>query len=71
MTTAATKQRSFAATGANIPTTHHRTANVDGVNIFYREAGHATRPSCCCCTASRPPRTCSATSFRRLPTATA
>jgi pimeloyl-ACP methyl ester carboxylesterase len=44
MTTAATKQRSFPATGANIPTTHHRTANVDGINIFYREAGPRDAP---------------------------
>ncbi len=30
------------------PVTHHRTAKVDGVNIFYREAGPKTaRPSCC------------------------
>ncbi len=26
------------------PITHHRTAKVDGVNIFYREAGPKGRP---------------------------
>ena len=41
--------------------THYRTAMIDGVSIFYREAGPRMRPSCCCCTASLPPRACSAT----------
>jgi len=27
-----------------LPTTHHRTASIDGVNIFYREAGPANAP---------------------------
>ena len=27
-----------------IPVTHHRTARIDGVNIFYREAGPANAP---------------------------
>ena len=40
---------------------HYRTAAVGGVNVFYREAGPRMRPSCSCCTASRPPRACSAT----------
>jgi pimeloyl-ACP methyl ester carboxylesterase len=44
MTTAAAKQHSFADTGAPIPVTHHRTATVDGINIFYREAGPRDAP---------------------------
>ena len=28
-----------------VPVTHHRTAKVDGVNIFYREAGHTDAPA--------------------------
>ena len=44
MTTAAAKQRSFGDTGAHIPVTHHRTAKVDGINIFYREAGPTDAP---------------------------
>jgi pimeloyl-ACP methyl ester carboxylesterase len=27
-----------------LPTTHHRTTKIDGVNIFYREAGPADAP---------------------------
>jgi pimeloyl-ACP methyl ester carboxylesterase len=44
MTTAAAKQRSFAGAEAPIPVTHHRTATVDGINIFYREAGPRDAP---------------------------
>ena len=33
-------------------TTYHRT-EVDGVGIFYREAGPRTRPTSSCCTGSR------------------
>ena len=41
---------------------HYRTAKVDGRNVFYREAGAPRRAEAvCCCTASRPPATCSAT----------
>ena len=46
---------------ASIPVTHYRTKKVDGVKIFYREAGPENGPSCCCCTAFRPRRICSAT----------
>ena len=48
---------------------HYRTAKVDGLNVFYREAGPQARRSSCCCTAFRPPATCSATSSRCSPTA--
>ena len=44
MITVAAKQRSFADAGAPIPVTHHRAANIDGVNIFYREAGPRDAP---------------------------
>ena len=48
----------------------YRTADVDGLKVFYREAGAARRArSCCCCTASRAPATCSAISSRCWPTA--
>ena len=40
---------------------NYRTADVDGFNIFYREAGPPMRPRFCCSTASRPPAICSAT----------
>ena len=40
--------------------TRHRTIEIDGAEIFYREAGPAGAPLWCCCTVSRPPRTCSA-----------
>jgi pimeloyl-ACP methyl ester carboxylesterase len=33
------------ALGQGIPVTHHRTAKVDGINIFYREAGPAGAPA--------------------------
>ena len=39
MTTTAATPRFLADPGAPIPVTHHRTTNVDGINIFYREAG--------------------------------
>ena len=58
MATIATDHRASAASANSV--THHRTAVIDGVNIFYREAGPPKRRSCCCCTASRPRRTCSA-----------
>ena len=44
MITVAAEQRSFAGAGAPIPVTHHRTANLDGINIFYREAGPPDAP---------------------------
>jgi hypothetical protein len=50
----------LAAVQAVVPTVHYHTVKVDGIDIFYREAGPRARPSCFCCTASRPPRTCSA-----------
>jgi hypothetical protein len=31
-------------TRAHAPVTYHRTAKVDGVNIFYREAGPKSAP---------------------------
>ena len=46
---------------------HHRYARVDGRRLFYREAGRRTPRRSCCCTASRPARTCSATSSRCWP----
>ena len=44
-----------------IPKVAYRTVNIDGLDIFYREAGPKDAPTSCCCTASRPPRICSAT----------
>ena len=38
--------------------TIYQSADVDGVSVFYREAGPPDGPSSCCCTASRPPRGC-------------
>ena len=40
---------------------HYRTAAVGGVDVFYREAGPDSGPSCSYCTAFLPPRACSAT----------
>ena len=42
MTTSVLDRRSTAAHAA--PIIHHRTTKVDGVNIFYREAGPARAP---------------------------
>ena len=39
----------------------YRKVNVDGLNIFYREAGAETRQSCCSSTVFRARATCSAT----------
>ena len=50
-----------AGTTGSYPVTYHRTASVDGINIFYREAGPRTRRWCSSCTAFRPPPICSAT----------
>lgn len=41
----------------------YRTAMVEGIEIFYREAGRWTDRSFCCCMAFRRPRICSAISF--------
>ena len=38
--------------------TYYRTKTIDGIKIFYREAGPATAPVVLCCTASRPRPTC-------------
>ena len=44
---------------ANAPVIlNYRTANIDGVEVFYREAGPKRRPYCCCYTVSRPRRIC-------------
>ena len=43
MTTPVLEQRPAAARAA--PVTHHRTTNIDGVNIFYREAGPVDAPA--------------------------
>ena len=34
----------------------HRTADVEGLSVFYREAGDADEPRSCCCSAAFPPR---------------
>ena len=50
------------ATTIHIPTpaashpTSHRTATVDGLEIFYRELGRRMPQRCCCCTAFPPRR---------------
>src|SRR5471032_3334694 len=45
MTTSAPVSSSAAnPTSPSVPVTHHRTAIVDGVKIFYREAGPADAP---------------------------
>jgi hypothetical protein len=41
--------------------THYRTATVDEISLFYREAGPSNGPSWFCCTAFQHRRTCSAT----------
>ena len=38
--------------------TAFRTADVDGLKVFYRDAGPPTRPRSCCCTDFPPPRGC-------------
>ena len=44
-----------------MPVVRYRTVKVDGVDIFYREAGPADAPMCFYCTGSQPHPTCSAT----------
>ena len=39
----------------------HRTVQVDGLSVFYREAGDPAKPKCCCSAAFPPPRISSAT----------
>ena len=39
--------------------TSYRTIQVDGLSIFYREAGRKTRQRFCCCTGFPPRRGCS------------
>src|ERR1700710_1050847 len=34
-----------ASTPKPVPVTHYRTANIDGVNVFYREAGPRSAPA--------------------------
>ena len=46
---------------ADSAVTRHRTAKVDGIDIFYRDAGVASARRFYCCTAFPPRRTCSAT----------
>ena len=47
----------------------YHTADVDGLKIFYREAGpHKCARRCCCSMDSRPAATCFAASFLSLPT---
>ena len=42
------------------PTVFYRTLNVEGLEIFYREAGPGMLPPFCSCTAFRRPLICSA-----------
>ncbi len=42
-------------------TIHYRSMKIDGVNVFYREAGPTDDPSSSCFTAFRHRPTCSAT----------
>jgi len=42
------------------PTVFYRTVSVEGLDIFYREAGPQEPPLFCSCTASRPLLICSA-----------
>jgi hypothetical protein len=39
----------------------YRTVNIDGLDIYYREAGSKEAPIVLCSMASRPYRTCSVT----------
>ena len=67
LSSAALAQSAFAETAtcpseqASIPVVHYRTVKVDGVDIFYREAGPADAPTVLLCTGFRPRPTCSAT----------
>ena len=48
-----------AACATSTIVTYYR-ADIDGVKVFYREAGPQTRPPSCCCMGFRPCPTCSA-----------
>jgi hypothetical protein len=50
-----------AASQPALVVTHYRTATVDGVSVFYREAGPADAPVVLLLHAFQRPRTCSAT----------
>ncbi len=63
---------SFVASGTVLAQTHaatvqlsavtavaYKTVTIDGLDVFYREAGRRLLPHCCCCTAFRLRRTCS------------
>ena len=50
-----------AAPGAAIPVVHYRTAKIDGIDIFYREAGPADAPVVLLLHGFPTSRTCSAT----------
>lgn len=52
---------STGASAASDDAVSYHTVDVNGVKIFYREAGPKNAPPCCCSTASRPRRRCSAT----------
>ncbi len=56
-----TQPRADVTDQAVAPITHYRTAKIDGLDIFYREAGPRTDPSFSFCTVFQPRRTCSAT----------
>jgi hypothetical protein len=60
ITAGPTRHASGAGTSKAYPTLH-KTITVDGVDIFYREAGRRTPRRSCCSTDSPRPRTCSAT----------
>jgi hypothetical protein len=42
-----------------VTTVAYKTVSIDGLDVFYREAGPRPLRHCCCCTASRLRRTCS------------
>ena len=46
---------------ADSTVTRYRTVKVDGIDLFYREAGPADGPAVSFCTGFRPRRRCSAT----------
>ena len=48
----------------------YRTVEVDGLSIFYREAGPKDAPAILCFTDCRLPRECMSRCFRGLPIAT-
>ena len=52
-------QGQAAAPEPSTSVTLHKTVDVDGLEIFYREAGPKDARQSCCCTAFRPPPRCS------------